>query len=58
MARPAGFAIQTLRKLKGDMSPTALDFVREWAALHRKELDANWIRSRRGLPLKPIAPLE
>jgi hypothetical protein len=54
----AGFAIQTLRKLKGDMSPRALEFVREWAALHRKELAANWIRSRRGLPLKPIAPLE
>lgn len=38
--------------------PRALDFVREWAALHRAELLENWSRARRQQPLEPIAPLE
>ncbi len=54
----ARFAIDSRRTLSGAMSPTAIEFVREWALLHRKELAANWNRARRGLPLKPIAPLE
>jgi len=54
----ANFAIDSLRKLSGEMPPRATRFVREWASLHRKELSTNWSRARRGLPLKPIAPLE
>lgn len=35
----------------------ALRLVREWAALHVDELDANWERARAGLPLGRIEPL-
>ena len=39
-------------------SKTALRLIREWAALHRAELDANWARTKVGEPLEKIAPLE
>jgi len=52
------FGIASLRELKSDLPSRVAGFVREWASLHRKELSANWTRSRRGLPLKPIAPLD
>jgi len=54
----ASFAIDSLSVLSGEMPPRVTGFVREWALLHRKELSSNWSRARRGLPLKPIAPLE
>lgn len=54
----ASFAIDSLRKLSGELPPRATGFVREWASLHRKELSTNWGRARRELPLKAIAPLE
>ena len=44
--------------LKGRLSPRALRLVREWAALHHRELRRNWLRARRGLDLGRIAPLE
>ena len=39
-------------------SKTALRLIREWAVLHRAELEANWARTKTGQPLDKIAPLE
>jgi hypothetical protein len=39
-------------------SRTALRLIREWAALHGPELQANWERMKAGQPLNRIAPLE
>jgi hypothetical protein len=39
-------------------SRTALRLIREWAELHRAELEANWDRARAKTPLDRIAPLE
>lgn len=44
--------------ITGGCPPRAASHVLEWLALHREELEANWVRARRGLPLRPIAPLE
>jgi hypothetical protein len=35
----------------------ALRLVREWATLHRAELEADWRLAREGLPLEAIPPL-
>jgi len=32
--------------------------VREWLALHREEVQANWELSKQRKPLNPIEPLE
>jgi Domain of unknown function (DUF4160) len=39
------------------LEPRALQFVREWAGLHREEIKANWTRARRSEPLLDIPPL-
>ena len=39
-------------------SRTALRLIREWAVLHRAELQTNWERMKAGQPLSRIAPLE
>lgn len=39
-------------------SKTALQLIRQWAVLHRTELQANWARMKAGQPLDKIAPLE
>ncbi|MGH7316151.1 MAG: DUF4160 domain-containing protein [Candidatus Rokuibacteriota bacterium] len=39
-------------------SRTASRLIREWAALHRRELEANWANMRAGRPLQRIEPLE
>jgi hypothetical protein len=44
--------------LRGTLAPRALQLVREWTQLRRRELDANWALARRRRPLVPIAPLE
>jgi hypothetical protein len=44
--------------LAGHLPPRALGLVIEWAALHRTELEENWLRARAQAPLTPIAPLE
>jgi hypothetical protein len=51
-------AIETLSILRGDLPRRALALVLEWAALHRRELRADWERARGGTPLEPIAPLD
>jgi hypothetical protein len=50
--------------LDGDMvvgnvqSRTALRLIKEWASLHRREIEANWERMKAGRPLERIAPVE
>jgi hypothetical protein len=39
-------------------SQTALRLIKEWAAAHRPELDANWNRIKEGKALDRIAPLD
>jgi hypothetical protein len=43
--------------LAGSLEPRAMQFVREWAGLHRQEILANWDRARRSQPLLDIPPL-
>jgi hypothetical protein len=43
--------------LRGELPGRALVLVREWAALHREELDANWMRAVAGQALVTIEPL-
>ena len=53
----ATIAIDTLNPIAGSLPDRALRLVREWAALHRGELRANWERARESEPLERIAPL-
>lgn len=53
----AQVAIATLEPLNGELPARALRLVREWAALHRSELDANWAKARAREPLDTIPPL-
>lgn len=44
--------------LEGEMrSRTAIQLVRQWAELHRTELEDDWQRAREGRPLNYIEPL-
>ena len=43
--------------LKGAMAPRAVKLIREWANLHKGELEENWERARRNMPLNWIEPL-
>ena len=51
-------SLDTLEVLEGQLPRRALVMVLEWAALHRRELRANWEKARQGLALDQIAPLE
>jgi hypothetical protein len=53
----SSISIDTLEVLGGSMPGRVLALVRQWARLHRDELQANWERARRDHPLKTIAPL-
>jgi uncharacterized protein DUF4160 len=53
----ASVAIETLEVLAGALPDRALRLVREWASLHRAELEDDWQRARDGLPLERIPPL-
>jgi hypothetical protein len=53
----AQIVIATLGPLSGELPPRALRLVREWAALHRAELEANWAKARAREPLDTIPPL-
>jgi uncharacterized protein DUF4160 len=50
--------------LEGEMivgnirSRTALRLIREWASVHRRDLEANWRKMKAGRPLERIEPLE
>lgn len=53
----AAIAIASLEILAGRLPDRALKLVREWADLHRPELERNWRLARDGRPLERIAPL-
>lgn len=53
----AAVEIERLELIEGWLPPRALRFVREWAAVHREELRANWERARAHEPLAAIDPL-
>lgn len=42
----------------GSLPARALAMVREWLALHRVEIEANWHLAQQKRPLNPIDPLE
>ena len=42
----------------GSLPGRALSMVREWLALHRAELGANWQRAQQRVAIESIAPLE
>jgi len=44
--------------LDGNLGRRALRLVREWRALHRAELQDEWMRARAREPLNKIEPLE
>jgi hypothetical protein len=53
----AQIVIESLEPLRGELPSLALRLVREWAELHRDELEANWARAEARLPLANIEPL-
>jgi hypothetical protein len=53
----AQIVIATLDPLSGELPPRALRLVREWAGLHRAELQANWEKARAREALDTIPPL-
>ena len=55
--RRAGVAIASGEVLDGELPPRAARLVREWAALRRAELEANWALAERMERLRPIDPL-
>jgi hypothetical protein len=50
--------IPELSVLEGQLPHRAESLVREWAAQHRAELEANWQKAREGKPLDKIPGLE
>lgn len=50
--------IEPLGVLKGNLPPRALSLVMEWAAIHSKELIADWKLAEAHQKLKDIPPLE
>jgi len=54
----ARFEIESLALLGGSLPARVRGLVIEWAALHREELEGNWVRLRKGrAPLK-LDPLQ
>ena len=43
--------------VKGAMAPRAIGLVKEWATMHKGELQENWERARQNMPLNWIEPL-
>jgi hypothetical protein len=39
-------------------SGTALRLIRDWASLHRREIEGNWKKMKGGHPLDKIEPLQ
>jgi hypothetical protein len=53
----ASIAIESLEVLGGSLPDRALQLIREWAKLHRVELEDDWRRARDHEPLERIPPL-
>jgi Domain of unknown function (DUF4160) len=54
----ANVSIETGDVIAELLPATARRLVKEWTALHRDELMANWLRARRNEPLERIAGLD
>ncbi len=54
----AQIVIENGEALAGMLPPRAFRLVREWAEIHRDELQANWARAEAHLPLDTIEPLQ
>lgn len=53
----AGFSIDPLEMMEGDLPPRIQRYVVEWATIHQKELIQNWDRLREERSIKKIKPL-
>jgi hypothetical protein len=53
----ARFEIASGERIDGEIPPRAEPLVRDWAALHRPELEENWRRCEERVPLEPVEPL-
>lgn len=53
----ARFEIASGERIDGERPPRAERLVRDWAALRRAELEENWRRCERRVPLEPVEPL-
>lgn len=53
----ATFAIETSEQLNGEMPSRIVQFIVEWADLHKKELLENWELAIQNKSLKKISPL-
>jgi hypothetical protein len=53
----ARFAIASGDLIEGELPVRAQRMVREWAAMHREELEENWRRCEQRLPLTHVEPL-
>ena len=49
--------IETLQIVHGELPPRVRALVAEWASQHQDELQENWRRARRHLPLRDVEPL-
>lgn len=54
----AAVSIRAPRVVEGFLAPRVQRLVREWAAMHREELLADWALAEAGETPLPIAPLE
>jgi hypothetical protein len=55
--KEALIAIEQTRVIAGDLPSRALSLVREWVAIHRRELASLWDDARHFRPLGKIDPL-
>lgn len=53
----ARFEIASGDRIDGELPPRADRLVHDWAALHRAELEENWLRCEQRVPLEPVEPL-
>ena len=53
----AQIVIETFELLAGELPARAIRLVKEWAAIHRAELEANWAKAEAHVPLDTIEPL-
>lgn len=54
----AEIEISNAEILDGELPRRAARLVREWAGVHRDELQRNWDLARNGEPLEQVEPLE
>lgn len=54
----ASLRISDFSLVRGKLSSRALGLVREWAELHRAELEENWERAAKRSSLRSIEPLD